>query len=553
MIFQMPFGKKKVYNFGDALKFPGKYSKNNKDGTMLTKTKWKEKEARKWVQGVKESGEFEHDFFSLRVKYLRSWLNRTFTDVSQTEAKKILVQLEAEDVQDEQQTEVDNGDENESNNDDITEESDGEMEVGYDSPDMFEGMDVVEEIERKDKRHEEWEKEEDIKRFLRMSDKELMKSCPPGYVTKDKRYAERQKHFVKEYLDTEFENSQEILNQMTQLPKSVQGHSLLNERLSHLSKMEKSNKRVVKNIRESLSLLREDKSHKNFNKRVEIVACLIDPRYGAPDIGETQTVIEAAKKLKGQFLSGEKTCLEVDENKKHEFYPPTVFEIAEESWYNRATTPDPAKHARPPATYKDGGETIPTLYQVVTDDEAYDQFVDHDREKVRVEMQKSCELVREKYRTKEDSETKQKILNMLERKENMFPSKSWFLARKPPQTKMLDDHSTALCRDCISSDINYEAIYKICKKFCKCGLSSCPNWVCMCEDEDRSRCTCLHNCSCVDCSMCKVRNKINKKWIILIKYLIFNTLHIPGYFQNNLSHLKFNILRDFANSVFTGA
>ena len=124
MIFQMPFGKKKVYNFGDALKFPGKFTKNNKDGTMLTKTKWKEKEARKWVQGVKESGEFENYFFSKRVIYLRSWLNRTFTDVSQTEAKKILVKLEAEDVQDEQQTGVNDRDENESYNDNVVEESD---------------------------------------------------------------------------------------------------------------------------------------------------------------------------------------------------------------------------------------------------------------------------------------------------------------------------------------------------------------------------------------------------------------------------------------------
>ena len=31
------------------------------------------------------------------------------------------------------------------------------------------------------------------------------------------------------------------------------------------------------------------------------------------------------------------------------------------------------------------------------------------------------------------------------------------------------------------------------------------------------------------------------------------TLIIPGYFQNNLSTLKFNILMDFANSVFAGA
>ena len=137
--------------------------------------------------------------------------------------------------------------------------------------------------------------------------------------------------------------------------------------------------------------------------------------------------------------------------------------IANESWVNRATTLDPAKHNRPPASFKEGNETLPTLYQVVTDDEAYEQFADHDRERVRVEMKKSCQVLREKYMRMKDSDTKRKILETLARREKMFPSKTWFIARKPHQTKMLDDHSTAFCRDCVSADLNYEVLYKACK------------------------------------------------------------------------------------------
>ena len=62
-----------------------------------------------------------------------------------------------------------------------------------------------------------------------------------------------------------------------------------------------------------------------------------------------------------------------------------------------------------------------------------------------------------------DSDTKRKILETLARREKMFPSKTWFIARKPHQTKMLDDHSTAFCRDCVSADLNYEVLYKACK------------------------------------------------------------------------------------------
>ena len=53
-------------------------------------------------------------------------------------------------------------------------------------------------------------------------------------------------------------------------------------------------------------------------------------------------------------------------------------DIANESW---ATTQDPAKHSRPSASFKEGNETLPTLYQVVTDNEAYKQFADYDRER----------------------------------------------------------------------------------------------------------------------------------------------------------------------------
>ena len=61
-------------------------------------------------------------------------------------------------------------------------------------------------------------------------------------------------------LDTKLESSQDILNQMSQLPECVQNHHLLKDKISHLSKKEKSYKRGFKNVRETLEYLGKDKS-----------------------------------------------------------------------------------------------------------------------------------------------------------------------------------------------------------------------------------------------------------------------------------------------------
>lgn len=537
--------KKKNYDFPDAIPYPGRFTKNNKKGTMLSRSEWMENEARRWVVGTKDTEEFENMPLGNRVLCMRFWLEKAFKTISKNELTPMLIRLESENVEDEEQTQdVEEDDEDGPTGEEqepIEEEPytqienmEEDMDTEYDSSqDMFEGMEVVMENLPKSKKQIECDNEQSIKNFLEMKDDDLMNIEVPDFVLKDKRYLERQEKFVEQILNNQMENSQDILNQMSQLPKCVQDHKLLRNRLGHLSKAEKSTRRVTKNLKKTLRELRKDKSAKSFQIRVQLVASVIDHRYGAPDLGETKYVIAAAKKLNEEFWSGKKTTLEADGKKKRQIYPPTVEKIADESWYNRATTPDPAKHARPSAAMKDGDETIPTLYQVVTDDEAYEQFKDHDRERVRVEMQKVCEEIRNKYMQKDDSETKQKTMEILRRRENLFPSKTWFLARKPPQTKLMDDHSTALCRDCVSSDTNYETIYKFCKKFCKCGSRDCPSWVCNCEEEDPDHCECQHDCTCDDCSKCEV----SKNSYYYEKYFI---LYIGLY----LGRIYFQISRD---------
>ena len=243
--------KKRKYNFPAAQKFPGKFNKNNKDGTLLTKLEWQESEARKWVQGVKEFGDHENDKFSNRASALKNWLKNTQLKFSKSEARELLVRLEAENINDEVQTE--DKDEQIDDNADLhsdeeiesmdvatafeeNEEFSGGMEIEDGSQDMFADMET---IEPNDKNRAGWEKEEAIKRYLALSDEELMRCDLPDIVSKDNRYLERQKIFVQNLLDTKLESSQDILNQMSQLPECVQNHHLLKDKISHLSKKRK--------------------------------------------------------------------------------------------------------------------------------------------------------------------------------------------------------------------------------------------------------------------------------------------------------------------------
>ena len=495
--------------------FPGKHSRNNKNGTLMTKDDWKEQEAKRWFHD-QQSDKYDRTPFNRRANLLYHWFNKSFK-MSQIEVNELLLKIESEatDQSDESDSEDLNFEAAEDDNEDDL--MDIDLDNPSNSPDMFEMSDIEDQVDdsqtgEKTRVQKDVEKEKTIQSILKLSDKELVESeSLPEFVLKDSRYLGRKNSFIKNLIDDMFDpetaSSQDILNQMTQLPSYVRDHKLLKDKIDHLSKAEKSTKRIVKNLRETLCELRKDSARKAFEQRVTIVAAATDHRYGIPDLGETQHVNQSARKLKLDFMSGKKTNLEPKKSKQPERYPAEVFKLAQESWINRSTKPDPAKHANPKRAKKDGQETVVTLRQVVTDDEAYIQFKESDTEKVREAICKKNEEVKIKYQGRPDSDNKRKILETLARREDIFPSKTWFLSRKPPETKMLDDHTTALCKDCVSAQLNYEAIYKARKRFCKCRTKRCASWVCLCDVEDIDQCECKHPCDCDNCMSCQVNFK----------------------------------------------
>ena len=371
--------------------------------------------------------------------------------------------------------------------------------------------------DNEDERQKEWEKNETIQRKLQRTDKDLVESEAelPECVKRCHRYKERKEQYIQDIINSKFElsSSQDILQQMSQLPSYVQDHKLLQEKLKHLTKQEKSDRRCMKSLRETLAKLREDSSQASWGARVLLIAGVYDHRYGCPDLGETRNAIAAAKKLKNGFLQGDNMTMKLSKKEKPQF-PKEVFDVAHNSWLLRSTKPDPGKHARPKTTLKDGSESVPSIWQVVSDDEAYAQFKENDKEIVTEIMKKHCDKIRAKYQGKRDSTEKKKILESLDRKEKKFPGRTWFLQRKPPQTKQLDDFATALCKECNEAQLNYETIIKYCKKFCQCKTAICPNYICgNCDEEENEDCECQGPCQCDDCQSCQVNKILHMQFI----------------------------------------
>ena len=74
--------------------------------------------------------------------------------------------------------------------------------------------------------------------------------------------------------------------------------------------------RVLKSINAVLKELQKDSSQEAYNQRIQIAAAVNDPRYGMPELEETRYVIEAAKKLSENLLTGKQSNLKIEPAKK---------------------------------------------------------------------------------------------------------------------------------------------------------------------------------------------------------------------------------------------
>ena len=467
-----------------APKYPGKWTRNNKSGSPLSRCEYLESEAKKWVDKVKDLDKYNTTSTTAKTHLLREHLGSM--NVAFSRAKKLLINAEST------IEEFDTESNEESNQLEETGNSDqSDMEVDEGEPDSR-------------SRHS---KEIEVSQALQLSDDDMFadEAEITDTVKKSSKYKERKKNFVAKYVEEK--SSQDLLTQFSQAPKVVKDSDEFKSRLCHLSKEQKSEKRLLKNLNETIEKLKENPSQEAINQRKIIYAAANDPRFGNPGLNEFRTFTKDARKTKLEFLAGDKNDLKPNEYKKNEYFPEEVKKIAETCWRDQCTIVEPAKHAGPKKAVKDGQEMRPTIYQVLTDQECYDQFKEHYNNAISIALAKYCQNLRDKMQTQNETPRKIARLERLARKEATFPSKSWFLYQKPPETKPMHDHTTGLCRVCESIRLNYDTLLKAVTKNCQCQTKRCEQFFCSCEQDEEGEmpavCPC-QKCDCDDCLLCQV-------------------------------------------------
>ena len=77
-------------------KYPGKVSRNNKNGTLLNRDQWKRQEASKWVDAMKDNDRYDDTPHYQKAWLLQAWLQKTFPNISIKDSKTMLYDCEEE-------------------------------------------------------------------------------------------------------------------------------------------------------------------------------------------------------------------------------------------------------------------------------------------------------------------------------------------------------------------------------------------------------------------------------------------------------------------------
>ena len=126
-------------------------------------------------------------------------------------------------------------------------------------------------------------------------------------------------------------------------------------------------------------------------------------------------------------------------------YPVAVKYIAQSHW-ERITIVEPAKH-KVSKTRKGENDRLATRYQIMTNKECYESFIDACKFKVREEMKKEVTQIVRMYEKRPDSEEKTAKLKFAEEVlPERFPSLNWFIEQHPPEVKPMNYHTTGLCK-----------------------------------------------------------------------------------------------------------
>ena len=72
----------KQINLPPPQSYPGKYTRKNVSGTVLTKDEWMLQETSKWYSNMKKnSDKYDEQLFHKKALYFSNWLKKTFKKI----------------------------------------------------------------------------------------------------------------------------------------------------------------------------------------------------------------------------------------------------------------------------------------------------------------------------------------------------------------------------------------------------------------------------------------------------------------------------------------
>ena len=525
--------------------YPGRWSRNNTSGSTLTWQEFVQEETDQWLKYVIKSPSYSITYMADKIKCLMQHLR--FTKKSKLTQLQLRALIESAESRLLTKFSPDQEDPFEIKQKNVQKpELVGTKSDGNEEKEMLWG-DMIE-LEEDDSKDKNWSREEEnnkrfkgrgkremkVEKLLSMSDKDIFEGTDMDesdfeilnfnqrfierrekygrnicekmsdqqlfmgshkinkHVIETHAFKERKKLFCDMFLEEE--SSRDILHKESDTPKVVVESSEFDSRLKHLTRKEKSEVVSLCEVKKTIKLLRQIPGKEAKDQIKIIAASLTSEKYGVPELDFNWREEKVISEMKTRLLSGQDNILTVPQKKTRKVLPTAVADIATKYW-ELITTLEPSKHRHLKTVVMDGSEAIPTRYQTTTDEEAYQGFQEKCSEEIMEIMTKHGQEMYEKFSTRRDSRDKEYKLRHALELGKKFPSKTWFLGQRPPEVKMINDHTTGLCKVsslmfrlfqylpqqmCESIRVNYEKYVKEMKKLCRCRTKICHNWECTC-------------------------------------------------------------------------
>ena len=352
--------------------FPGLWSRDNEQGSTMSKTEFYQDITNQWLEVVKDKPAYSNTYIADKAKVLSLHIQSKRDKITHAQCKQFITRSELrlqelESLEEQEQLEKDVQDEQVQQDSSEGEEA---MEIDVTEHTENQSDDFSNEEGEDEAMKKRVEKELSLTKFLENSNEYIFKrkicritlvlGFNPEYSSKFKErreefaqkicenktnyelfesdqkvnehvkksaiYKERQKGYTDIYFQDHFEgqSSQNILALISQTPKLVVDSEVFKERISHLSKKEKSEKVAMKSVKDTVKALSENPSKEGKEQRKLIGASLASLRFGVPDIGLSVKEERQAVEMKRKLLAGEENILKAEGLAARQKFPPQV-------------------------------------------------------------------------------------------------------------------------------------------------------------------------------------------------------------------------------------